>query len=109
MESKECLTKADLVESLSNNLAVDKNDAVNIVEDLIELLKVGLEKDRKVMISGFGVFEVKSKKERPGRNPQTGERIMLDARNVLKFKPSQILNDYLNKESSDATTETFSG
>ena len=92
-----CLTKADLADAIYETLSVDKNKASQIVEDWIELIKVGLERDNKVMLSGFGVFEVKSKKARLGRNPQTNERITLGARRVVKFKPSQILRDQLNK------------
>ncbi|HQH28083.1 MAG TPA: HU family DNA-binding protein, partial [Oligoflexia bacterium] len=62
-----------------------------------ELIKDGLEKDSKVMISGFGVFEVKDKHARPGRNPQTGDKITLSARKVVKFKASQILRRELNE------------
>lgn len=92
-----CLTKADLADDIYETLSVDKNKASQIVEDWIELIKIGLEKDNKVMLSGFGVFEVKSKKARLGRNPQTKERITLAARKVVKFKPSQLLRDQLNK------------
>lgn len=91
-----CLTKADLVDAIYDNLPFDKQQATQIVEDWIETIKEGLERDRKVMISGFGVFEVKSKHARPGRNPQTGGKITLSARNVVKFKASQILRKQLN-------------
>lgn len=97
-DSKGCLTKADLVDSVYDNLPFDKQKATQLVEDWIELIKTGLVRDRKVMISGFGVFEVKSKNARPGRNPQTGERIILAPRNVVKFKPSQILRKDLNDD-----------
>jgi integration host factor subunit alpha len=93
---KGCLTKADLVDTLYDNLPLDKQKATQIVEDWIELLKDGLSRDEKVMLSGFGVFEVKGKHARPGRNPQTGERITLAARRVVKFKPSQLLRKDLN-------------
>ena len=100
-QNKGCLTKADLVDAIYDNLPFDKQKATQIVEDWIELIKEGLLRDEKVMISGFGVFEVKSKDARPGRNPQTGDRITLPARNVVKFKPSQILR----KELNDAVAE----
>ncbi len=96
-----CLTKADLVDSIYDNLPFDKIKATQIVEDWIELIKDGLMRDKKVMLSGFGVFEVKSKHARPGRNPQTGDRITLGARNVVKFKPSQILKRQLNEGLGD--------
>jgi integration host factor subunit alpha len=100
-----CLTKADLVDAIYNSLPVDKQKATQIVEDWIELIKDGLERDSKVMLSGFGVFEVKSKHARPGRNPQTGGRITLSARKVVKFKPSQILRRQLNGESTAGMEE----
>lgn len=96
-----CLTKADLVDSIYDTLPFDKIKAAKIVEDWIELIKQGLERDDKVMLSGFGVFEVKSKKSRPGRNPQTGERITLAPRKVVKFKPSQILKKQVNEGKQD--------
>ncbi len=108
-DSKECLTKAHLVDAIYDNLPFDKQKATQIVEDWIELIKDGLARDEKVMISGFGVFEVKSKHARPGRNPQTGDRITLAARHVVKFKPSQILkkelNDAINAEQPEPVGE----
>jgi integration host factor subunit alpha len=94
--SNDCLTKADLIDSIYDNLPFDKQKATKIVEDWIELIKEGLDRDSKVMISGFGVFEVKEKNARPGRNPQTGDKITLAARKVVKFKASQILRKQLN-------------
>lgn len=91
-----CLTKADIADSIYDNLPFDKHKATQIVEEWIEFLKDGLIRDEKVMLSGFGVFEVKGKHPRPGRNPQTGDRIILSGRNVVKFKPSQILRRQLN-------------
>ncbi len=96
-----CLTKADLVDAIYDNLPIDKQKATQIIEDWVEIIKDGLEKDGKVMISGFGVFEVKSKHARPGRNPQTGSKITLSARKVVKFKASQILRKALNGEDAE--------
>jgi integration host factor subunit alpha len=95
--NSDCLTKADLIDSIYDNLPFDKQKATQIVEDWIELIKEGLDRDHKVMISGFGVFEVKEKHARPGRNPQTGDKITLSARKVVKFKASQILRRQLNE------------
>ena len=95
--NSDCLTKADLVDAIYDNLPFDKQKATQIVEDWIEIIKEGLARDHKVMISGFGVFEVKSKHARPGRNPQTGDKITLTARRVVKFKASQILRKELNE------------
>jgi integration host factor subunit alpha len=95
--SRMCVTKAELAEAIYEKLPVDKQKAAQIVEDYIELIKEGLDKDQKVMLSGFGSFEVKSKPARRGRNPQTGETITLRARKVVKFKPSQLLRKAINE------------
>jgi len=95
---KLCLTKAELAESLHDILNFDKLKASDIIEDYIELIKTALVKEGKVMLSGFGSYEVKAKPARKGRNPQTGESITLKARKVVKFKPSQLLRKAVNKK-----------
>ncbi len=99
--SKYCLTKADLADSIYASLPLDKQKAAQIVEDYIELLKEALDRDGKVMLSGFGSYEVKTKPARKGRNPQTGESIILRGRKVIKFKPSQLLRKAINGEKYD--------
>ncbi|MCO6432265.1 MAG: integration host factor subunit alpha [Deltaproteobacteria bacterium] len=94
--SRYCLTKADLADSIYEALPIDKQKAAQIVEDYIEIIKEALEKYGKVMLSGFGSYEVKSKPPRRGRNPQTGDSIILRARRVVKFKPSQLLRKAIN-------------
>lgn len=94
--SKYCLTKADLADQIYATLPVDKQKAAQIVEDYIEIIKESLEKYGKVMLSGFGSYEVKAKPPRRGRNPQTGDSIILRARKVIKFKPSQLLRKAIN-------------
>lgn len=97
---KFCLTKADIADSIFTLLKLDKHKASDVVEDYIELIKEGLEKDGKVMLSGFGCYEVKEKPPRRGRNPQTGDSIILRARKVVKFKPSQLLRKAINNYNS---------
>lgn len=99
--SKYCLTKADLADAIYAMLPVDKQKAAQIVEDYIEIIKFALEKECKVMLSGFGCYEVKSKPPRRGRNPQTGDSIILRARKVVKFKPSQLLRKAINGQPYD--------
>ena len=96
---KYCLTKADLADALYATVELDKHKAAQIVEDYIEIIKDSLAKDGKVMLSGFGAYEVRSKPARLGRNPQTGDAITLRARKVVKFKPSQLLRKAINGES----------
>ena len=95
-DSKYCLTKADLADSIYATLSVDKQKAAQIVEDYIQIIKDALAKEGKVMLSGFGSYEVKYKPPRRGRNPQTGDSIILRARKVVKFKPSQLLRKAIN-------------
>ncbi|MCB0310902.1 MAG: integration host factor subunit alpha [Bdellovibrionales bacterium] len=97
-KSKYCLTKADLADAIYGTLPVDKQKAAEIVELYIEIIKDALEKEHKVMLSGFGSYEVKFKPPRRGRNPQTGSSIILRARRVVKFKPSQLLRKAINGE-----------
>lgn len=94
--SRYCLTKADLADAIYATLPVDKQKAAQIVEDYIELIKDGLAGAGKVMLSGFGSYEVKHKPPRRGRNPQTGDSIVLRERKVIKFKPSQLLRKAIN-------------
>ena len=99
---KYCLTKADLADSIYAALPVDKQKAAQIVEDYIEIIKDALGTEGKVMLSGFGSYEVKFKPPRRGRNPQTGDSIILRARKVVKFKPSQLLRKSINGQATDA-------
>ena len=100
-----CLTKADLADALFATVEIDKHKAAQIVEDYIEIIKDALAANGKVMLSGFGSYEVKSKPARLGRNPQTGEAITLRARKVVKFKPSQLLRKSINGESIEGITD----
>ena len=95
-----CLTKADLADSVYSTLPVDKQKAAQIKEDYIEIIKESLEKENKVMLSGFGSYEVKFKPPRRGRNPQTGDSIILRARKVVKFKPSALLRKAIKGETA---------
>jgi len=71
-----------------------------MVEAVFALMKNTLESGGNLKISGFGSFIVKQKKDRRGRNPQTGESITIEARRILTFKPSGVLKDQINKEHS---------
>lgn len=90
------LTKDDLVNSLYENLDIPKSKATSIIETLLNNVKSKLENKEDVLISGFGKFCVKEKKDRRGRNPSTGEDLTLDARRVVVFKCSGVLRDMVN-------------
>ena len=91
------MTKADIVENVYEKVGgFSKKEAAEIVETVFDTIKVTLERGEKIKISGFGNFVVREKKPRPGRNPQTGTEILIDARKVLTFKPSPVLKQALN-------------
>jgi integration host factor subunit alpha len=90
------LTKAHIVEMIAEQNGFPKNKSVEIVEDLIEIIKGTLEAGDDVLVSGFGKFSVKSKGSRRGRNPATGSDLMLSARKVVTFKCSGKFREKLN-------------
>ena len=92
------MTKIDITESIREQLDIPKKESLHLVESVIDIIKKELGKGNDVMISGFGKWTVKAKKKRKGRNPQTGEAIMIDARRVVTFKPSGVLRDAVNSE-----------
>ena len=85
------LTKADIAEHLFENIGLNKVDAKDLVEDFFEEVRETLEAGDQVKLSGFGNFELREKKSRPGRNPKTGEDIPISARRVVTFRPGQKL------------------
>ena len=94
------LTKADLAEMLFDELGLNKREAKEIVEMFYGEISLALENNDQVKISGFGNFELRDKKSRPGRNPKTGEEIPISARRVVTCKPGQKLK---------ARVETYAG
>ena len=90
------LTKARIVESIQSELSFSKNQSLEIIESLLEIFKSTLESGQDVLISGFGKFCVKEKHERKGRNPATGENLMLEPRKVLTFRCSGKLRENVN-------------
>ena len=87
------MTKADIVEKIAKKCGITKRESIDMVETVFSVLKTTLENGEDIKISGFGKFEVKNKHDRKGRNPQTGESIIIDARRILSFKPSTILKN----------------
>ena len=94
------LTKADLADQLFDQLGLNKREAKEVVELFFEEISRSLEGNVQVKLSGFGNFELKEKKERPGRNPKTGEDVPISARRVVTFHAGQKLK---------ARVEIFSG
>ena len=90
------LTKAHIINAIANQIGFPKNHSSEIVETLLEIIKRSLESGQDVLISGFGKFCVKEKRERKGRNPATGEDMMLVPRRLVTFRPSGILREKIN-------------
>jgi len=87
------LTKADLAESLFNELGLNKREAKEFVELFFEKIRTALETGDHVKLSGFGNFGLRAKNSRPGRNPKTGEEIPITARRVVTFRASHKLKE----------------
>ena len=91
------LTKSDLVKALAKENGYPVNQTIEIVETLLGIIKSSLSSGDDVLISGFGKFCVKEKRERRGRNPATGEDLKIEARRVVTFKCSGRLRDKIRK------------
>jgi len=92
------LTKAHLIDTIysSFDFPKNKNKSAQAIESLVEILKSTLANGEEVLISGFGKFCVKDKRERRGRNPQTGDDLMLGSRRVVTFRCSGVLRQKMN-------------
>lgn len=91
------MTKAEIIEAVYEKIGFSKKEAAEIVELVFDTVKEVLENGEKIKISGFGNFVVRKKRSRVGRNPQTGEEIEITARQVLTFRPSQLLKAAVNQ------------
>jgi integration host factor subunit alpha len=92
------LTKAQIIESIQNQTGFPKNKSSEIVETLLEIIKNTLASGEDVLISSFGKFCVLEKRERKGRNPATGDAMMLGSRKVVTFKCSGKLRNKINAD-----------
>ena len=91
------MTKADIFEKVQAETDFNRKESAEMVEAVFAIMKSTLESGENLKISGFGSFIVKQKKDRRGRNPQTGETITIEARRILTFKPSNLLKEAINK------------
>ena len=101
------LTKAHIIDAVADGNGFSRIKAIETVETLLEIIKKTLESGEDVLISGFGKFCVREKGERRGRNPATGEDIVLDARRVVTFKCAKILREMVNKWRGSLLWTTF--
>ena len=96
------MTRVDIVNRIHKKVGFSKREINGIVESVFDIIKETLQREDKIVISGFGNFVIRNKRLRQGRNPQTGEDLEISARRILMFKPSLILRAGLNK--SEETT-----
>ena len=92
------LTKAQIVDIIRDEIGFTRNETIEIVESLLELIKGTLESGEDVLISGFGKFCVREKRKRRGRNPATGDELILASRKVVTFQCSGKLREKVNKD-----------
>jgi len=90
------LTKADLVESLAAEHEMSRRQVGEIVDQLLDEIRMALQKGDKVALTPFGSFVVRARKKREGRNPKTGARVDVPAKRIPYFKPSKELKDLVN-------------
>lgn len=90
------MTKAEIAQRIHEKTGLSKKESSDLLESVFSIIKSTLESGEKIKVAGFGNFEVKQKKDRKGRNPQTGASITIEARRVLTFKPSTIIKQAIN-------------
>ena len=95
--SEKTLTRMDLSEAVFREMGLSRNESAQLVESVIQLMSDALAEGEQVKISSFGTFSVRSKSERLGRNPKTGEEVPISPRRVLSFRPSHLMKDRVSR------------
>ena len=101
MNNQNNFTREDIADSLHADFGLTKKDCLIFVNDIVDIVIEGLKTSGYVKIHNFGSFKVDRKKSRIGRNPKTMEDVIISERNVLKFKPSKMILDYINTNSDN--------
>jgi len=97
----ETLTRADLCEAVHEEVGLTRQDSAALVERTLDLIAEALEAGKTVKLSGFGVFQVRSKRARMGRNPKTGAPAEIEPRRVIGFRASQVMKARVDRGLSD--------
>ncbi len=104
------MTKAEIVQALYTRVGgFSRKESAELVDLVFEMMKETLGRGEKIKVSGFGNFVLRDKRQRPGRNPQTGDPIKISERRVLTFKASQILKQILNPRGGAGALQTTNG
>ena len=93
--------KADIIDDIREKVGLHKVDIARIVESVFDIIKETVQREGKIVISGFGVFATKNKRARRGRNPKTGSDLQISPRRVLTFNPSPVLKANLNRATGE--------
>ena len=99
------ITRADLCETVYQRVGLSRSESAELVEQVITTISEAVERGDNVKLSSFGSFVVRSKGERVGRNPKTGQEVPIEPRRVLVFKPSNILKAHINGESTEGLSD----
>ena len=91
------LTRADLCEAVHEEVGLTRQDCAGLIERTLDIIAEALELGATVKLSGFGVFQVRSKRERMGRNPKTGKPASIEPRRVVGFRASQVMKARVDK------------
>ena len=94
--SEDTLTRAQLTESVYEEVGLSRNESAELVESVLKEMSKALIRGEPVKISSYGSFTIRSKSERVGRNPKTGEEVPISPRRVIIFKPSHVLKSRIN-------------
>jgi integration host factor subunit alpha len=101
------MTKAEVVRIICEKMGFTPKESTEIVDQVFGILKETMEDGKKIKISGFGNFVVRQKRPRKGRNPKTGEEMVISGRRVVTFKPSNVLRKVLNKREGSEVQSPF--
>jgi len=101
MMDKQNISRDEIADSMKSEFGFNRKLCLDIVNDIIDIIIVGLQSDKIVKIHNFGTFKLKNKNSRIGRNPKTKEEFNIASRNVITFKASKILLKYINDKISD--------
>jgi len=91
------MVKIDIVDKICDKVGFSNKEVAKIVETVFDIIKETLQREDKILVSGFGNFVIRNKRARRGRKPQTGDDIEISPRRILTFKPSEVLKASLNR------------
>ena len=101
MNNKFNISRDEIAEAIQKDFGFNRKLCLDIVNDIIDIIIEGIQRDQKVKIHNFGTFKLNKKNSRIGRNPKTKEEFNISSRNVITFKASKILLKYINNNIND--------